>query len=169
MAPTRDRDRHGTPILISCSPSARRSHSSTRKRDITPLRGIAKLPPRPSRAPEQGTMIGHAKACDDNLKSGERPVSVSGSHGHGSNSVNINGQLLPPIHGLPYGLRSASEPQPIPNIVKIVPDEYGKYKSRECVSGLRMFLGTWYNSRSAKLSSRQATFSTSIPTSSIYR
>jgi hypothetical protein len=168
MAPTRECDRHGTPILISSS-SPRRSHSSTRKRDVTPLRGIAKLPPRPPRAPEQSTMIRHAKARDENLKSGERPVSVGGSHGHGSDSVNVNGQLLPAIPGLTYGLRSASEPQPIPKIVKIVPDEYGKYKSPECISGLRMFPGIWYNSRRTKIFRRQATFSTSIPTSSVYR
>lgn len=116
MAPTRERDRHGTPILIS-SP-----RSSTRKSDIAPPGEIAKLPPRPPRVQEQG-----AEASVDNLRSGKGPVNVSGGHSLVSNRVNVNGKLLPAIPGLTYGLQSASVPQPIPNIAKMEPNEHGKY------------------------------------------
>jgi hypothetical protein len=52
MAPTRQRDRHGTPILISSSPSSPRPLKSKVQAAASP-RGVVKLPPKPFPALQQ--------------------------------------------------------------------------------------------------------------------
>jgi hypothetical protein len=120
MAPTREKDRHGTPILISDSPP--RSSRHERGSAAYP-QGITKLPPRPPPLQEQGTLSGRTGDRVNNLQPVNRPIGVSG---FGANSINASGQLLPSIPGLTYGLGPPPVLQPIPNIAKVVANDHGK-------------------------------------------